>query len=70
MTFILPKDLVTEARRLRSLPPIAPGVPEYSREDTASIEEIARWLKSEVPLKQGIRWVREKCRPRSPNPIP
>lgn len=68
--FISPENLVAEARRLRGLPPIAPGVEAYSREDTASIEEIARWLKSEVPLERGIRWVREKCRARSPNAIP
>jgi hypothetical protein len=69
--FISPENLITEARRFRGLPPISPGVLEaYSREDTASIEEIARWLKSEVPPMQGIQWVREKCRPRSPNAIP
>jgi hypothetical protein len=68
---VSPENLVAEARRFRGLPPISPGVLEaYSHEDTASIEEMARWLKSEAPLKQGIRWVREKCRPRSPNPIP
>jgi hypothetical protein len=69
-SFISPENLITEARRLRGLPPISPGVEAYSREDTASIEEMARWLKSEVPPKKGILWVREKCRPRSPNPIP
>jgi hypothetical protein len=35
-----------------------------------TIEEMARRLRPDLPLEKGIAWVREKCRRRSPNPIP
>jgi hypothetical protein len=75
--FIPPNLITVEERRSRpdysvhgARLPEAPPEDQYSRDDILSLEGAARWLKSEVPLKQGIRWVREKCRPRSPNPIP
>jgi hypothetical protein len=42
----------------------------FDPDDTMSIAEMARWLRSDDPPGKGIQWVREKCRPRSPNPIP
>ncbi len=42
----------------------------FGPDDTMSIGEMARWLRSDDPPEKGIQWVREKCRPRSPNPIP
>lgn len=33
-------------------------------------EELARRLKPDDPLEKGIAWIREKCRRRSPNPLP
>jgi hypothetical protein len=33
-------------------------------------EELARRLRPDDPLKKGIQWIREKVRPRSPNPLP
>ena len=42
----------------------------FGPDDTMSIGEIACWLRSDDPPEKGIQWVREKCRPRSPNPIP
>ena len=39
-------------------------------EDLITIGEMARRLRPDVPAEKGIAWVREKCRRRSPNPIP
>lgn len=59
-----------------------PGIVSHSRRITApvtaalppdnliTIEEMARRLRPDVPAEKGIAWVREKCRRRSPNPIP
>jgi hypothetical protein len=53
-----------------ALVPIIAPEDQYTREDILSLGETARYLKPEAPLKKGILWVREKCRARSPNPIP
>jgi len=39
-------------------------------ENLITIEELARRLRPDVSPEKGIAWVREKCRRRSPNPIP
>jgi hypothetical protein len=39
-------------------------------EDLITIQEMARRLRPDLTESEGIAWVREKCRRRSPNPIP
>src|SRR5689334_18839297 len=39
-------------------------------EDLITIQEMARRLRPDLSEERGIAWVREKCRRRSPNPIP
>jgi hypothetical protein len=60
-------QLPATARALRSSDA---GSHLFGPDDTMSIGEMARWLCSDDPPEKGIQWVREKCRPRSPNPIP
>src|SRR6266481_1344553 len=45
-------------------------VAPFNPEDLLPIEEIARRLCKSMTLKEGVAWVREKCRRRCPNPIP
>ncbi len=50
---------------------VAPELPAaFNSEDLLPIEEIARRLCKSMTLKEGVAWVREKCRRRCPNPIP
>jgi hypothetical protein len=50
--------------------PVPERAAPFAPENLITIEEMARRLRPDVSEKQGIAWVREKCRRRSPNPLP
>jgi hypothetical protein len=60
----------TQESNVRPAPSLPSSELHFGPDDTMSIAEMARWLCSDDTPEKGIQWVREKCRPRSPNPIP